>query len=83
MDIYTLIKTLTDPENQPHQYVDKEEELIKDLFLGNEIKQIPVNNLLHGYDLKNEMCRDYDFYHVGDHGNIMVYIKERSNAETK
>ena len=56
MNIRQIITTLTDPENQPHQYVDRENELLKDFFGLNEIKEYEVNNMCHGEDLKRSMA---------------------------
>lgn len=75
MSIEDIIQALTDPENQPHQFVDAPESLIQCLFGRYEIKTIEVNNLLHGFDTGREMIQ-IGWRHIGDFKNRMIFARK-------
>lgn len=79
MNIHQIITTLTDPENQPHQYVGRAEELINDIFVNNEVRECKVNNMLHADDTERELLNQGYIFLDGMLGR-MIFTKSRGNV---
>ena len=75
--IATIVQLLTDPENQPHQYIDKPEqlaerilEIVNEIELGREWpnQPIPCERRFRAGNISSGPCRNCDPCWMNGHG---------------